>query len=163
MASEILLEITGIKGESNAEGKADWIDISSWSWGISNPVTIATTKGASGGKASVSGINLMKATDVSSAGIQKALLQGTHIPDVKLHLLKQTGSANPEVYLELDMKDCYIESFQVSGSDGSNGAIMESVSIAFKSYSYTYSTQGSDGTLAKGQPVKYDLTTHKTS
>lgn len=163
MASEILLNITGIKGESNADGKADWIDIQSWSWGLSNPVTIATTKGASGGKASVSSINLAKATDVASAGIQKALLQGTHIADVKLNLLKQTGAATPQVYLEIDFKDCYIESYQVSGSDGSNGSINESLSIVFKSYTYTYYTQGADGALTKGQPVSYDLTTHKTS
>ena len=55
----------------------------------------------------------------------------------------------------------YIESYQVSGSSGGDDTPTESVSIAFKSFTMTYSKQGTDGKMQPGKPAGWDLTTNK--
>ena len=51
MASDFLLEIDGIKGESNDAKHKETIEIESFSWGVSNSGTHAAGSGGGAGKA----------------------------------------------------------------------------------------------------------------
>ena len=52
MASDFLLEIDGIKGESKDKNHKDTIEVDSFSWGISNAGSHASNTGGGAGKAS---------------------------------------------------------------------------------------------------------------
>ena len=66
MALEAFLKIEGIPGESRREGHADEIDILSFSFGASNPTTVAKGSGAGASQVSISSFNIMKTTDLTS-------------------------------------------------------------------------------------------------
>lgn len=56
-ASDYLLELDGVRGESTTKGRPATIEISSWSWGASNPTSVGST-GMSAGKASVQDLSV---------------------------------------------------------------------------------------------------------
>jgi len=57
-ASDYLLQLDGVKGDSATKGRPATIEISSWSWGASNPTSVGST-GMSAGKVSVQDISVM--------------------------------------------------------------------------------------------------------
>lgn len=71
-ASDYLLEIDGIAGEPAASGPQT-IEVSSWSWGASNPTSVGAG-GLSGGRASAQDSS---ATDAGAAAGDQAAAKGT--------------------------------------------------------------------------------------
>jgi len=67
-ASDYLLEIKGVQGESGASDASQTIEISSFSWGASNPSSVGSS-GMSAGKASMQDMSVMAAqpADVQTA------------------------------------------------------------------------------------------------
>ncbi|HVK07419.1 MAG TPA: type VI secretion system tube protein Hcp, partial [Gemmataceae bacterium] len=58
MASDYLLELDGVKGESKDDAHKETIEIASWSLGASNPTSVGSA-GMSAGKVSFSDLNVM--------------------------------------------------------------------------------------------------------
>jgi type VI secretion system secreted protein Hcp len=79
MASDYLLEIDGIKGESRDDKHKDAIDVMSFSWGASNPGSFATGGGGGAGKVSFSDISFMSQVNKSSPELMTACATGKHI------------------------------------------------------------------------------------
>ncbi|HEX4933908.1 MAG TPA: type VI secretion system tube protein Hcp, partial [Gemmatimonadaceae bacterium] len=81
-----------IPGEATAKGFEKKIEIFSFSWGASAPVTIGPgTTGISASRVSISSFNVMKKTDIASPELFKACCLGTHITDITVSMRKQTG------------------------------------------------------------------------
>jgi hypothetical protein len=74
-ASDYLLEIKGVAGESGATDTSQTIEISSFSWGTSNPTSVGSG-GLSAGKASMQGMTGAPAA-AQSAAVQTARESGT--------------------------------------------------------------------------------------
>src|SRR5262245_51625428 len=60
-ASDYLLQLDGVQGDSATKGHPAPIEISSWSWGASNPTSVGST-GMSAGKVNVQDMTVMSAT-----------------------------------------------------------------------------------------------------
>lgn len=150
MAYDAFISLTGIKGGSQAKGKADHIDIYSFSWGASNPTTVGTESGLGAGKVSLSSFNLMKQTDRSSPDLFKFCCMGQHIAECVV-TLRKAGGKDPLDYIKYTFKECMIESVQWSGSAGGDDTPTESVSIAFTSVDIMYQPQKADGTKDGGE------------
>ena len=162
MAFDTYLEIPDIPGE--ATGMPDTIEVYSFSWGASNPVTVGSgTGGISGGKVSISSFNIMKKTDKASAKLFLYACNGTHIPTMTLHMRKQTGEGGQADFLVYKFTEVMVESIQWSGSTGGDDTPTESVSFAFAKVEITYSKQGDDGAMAVVGESAWDLRTVKTS
>src|SRR5258707_11169961 len=84
-----------VEGESQDSVYKDKkaMEIYSFSFGASNPVTIGSaTEGSGAGKVSISSFNIMKKTDNASPSLFTACCKGTHFPTVTVVLRKAGGS-----------------------------------------------------------------------
>jgi len=146
-----------IKGE--ATGLKDALEIFSFSFGASNPVTIGTASaGASAGKVSISSFNIMKKTDSSSADLFLACCQGQHYKAMDVHIRKATGTAGQKDFITYKFGTVFIESIQWSGSSGGDDTPTESVSFAFGQVAITYMKQDAKGALSAAGDVSWDVT-----
>jgi type VI secretion system secreted protein Hcp len=146
-----------IKGEST--GLKDALEIFSFSFGASNPVTIGTASaGAAAGKVSISSFNVMKKTDSSSAAMFLACCQGQHYTEMDVHIRKATGTGGQQDFITYKFGTVFIESIQWSGSAGGDDTPTESVSFAFGKVGITYMKQDAKGVLSAAGDVAWDLT-----
>ncbi|MBW3622746.1 MAG: type VI secretion system tube protein Hcp [Armatimonadetes bacterium] len=140
MAYEFYLKIDGIDGESRDEDHKGWIEILSFSWGVSN--AIDATGGARGGRgagrANFSDLNVMKFLDKSTPKLLLSVASGKHFKFAELHLSNQPletefGASNMEsdVFTFLKLEDVLVSSHQVSGSAGGGNAPTEAFSLNF--------------------------------
>jgi hypothetical protein len=70
-ASDYLLEIKGVEGESGASGAPQAIEISSFSWGTSNPTSVGSS-GMSAGKVSMQDMSVMAAQPADAQTAREA-------------------------------------------------------------------------------------------
>lgn len=126
-AVDAFLEIDGVAGESKATGHRGWIEVSSYSFGASNPSTIGSaTGGAGAGKVSVHDIHITKTVDRASPILRQAAASGRHFPRVVLEMRKAGG--DPHVYTTYVMENVMVSAISMS-SGGDNPT--ESLSLNF--------------------------------
>ena len=159
MAFDTYVELTDIEGEATAEKFEKKIEIFSFSWGASAPVTVGSgSSGISASKVSISSFNVMKKTDKASPKLFKACCTGDHIKQMIVSMRKQTGTGGQDVFLIYTFDTVFVESIQWSGSSGGDDTPTESVSFAFGKVTVEYKTQDKTGKLVSGTPVVWDLT-----
>ena len=161
MAFDTYLKIEGpaVAGESTAKDYVGQIEIYSFSWGASNPVTVGSgATGLSGGKVSISSFNIMKKTETSSAPLFNSCASGQHHDTVTVTMRKAGGAAGQQVFLTYVFTDVMVESIQWSGSSGGDDSPTESVSFAFGKVEITYFSQNDKGAMAKSGQASWDLT-----
>ncbi len=155
MAFDAYLKLEGIKGEATAKGFETAIEIYSFSWGASNPVTSSGGSGHGAGKVSISSFNLMKKTDCASPTLFTNCCTGKHIPKASVHMRKAGGKQDE--YLTYTFTDVMVESVQWSGSSGGDDTPAESLSLAFSKVEIKYLSQDAKGTLGKPVIGSWDL------
>jgi type VI secretion system secreted protein Hcp len=157
MAFDTFIKIDNVEGESTREGFEKWIEIYSFSWGASNPVTVGSTAGMGAGKVSVSSFNIMKRTDKASPTLFQYCCTGKHFQKATVSMNK-AGGDKAVSYLKYEFSEVFVESIQWSGSSGGDDTPTESVSLAFGGVKITYTPQKSDGTqdspIAQGWDIK---------
>ena len=159
MAFDTYVELTDIPGEATAKGFEKKIEVFSWSFGASAPVSVGPGKeGMSASRVSISSFNVMKKTDVASSKLFKACCVGDHIALMTVSMRKQTGTGGQEAFLIYKFDEVMVESIQWSGSSGGDDTPTESVSFAFSKVTVEYKTQAADGKLKAGTPVVWDIT-----
>lgn len=141
-----------IKGESTHDGKTDWSDIFSFSWGASNPVTVGGKEGLAAGKVSISSFNIMKKSEKSSPALFLACCAGEHIGKVTVELHKAAGTKGKTIpFIKYTFSNCMVESVQWSGSAGGDDTPTESVSVAFSKVEIAYQAQDEKGAKKGGE------------
>jgi type VI secretion system secreted protein Hcp len=160
MAFDTFIDIATVEGESTAAGFEKKIEIYSFSWGASNPVTIGSGSGGmSGGKVSISSFNIMKKTDKASSTLFQACAAGQHFPTALVTMRKATGtSGEQKAFLVYKFTEVMVESIQWSGSSGGDDTPTESLSLAFGKVEITYSKQDDKGAMAVAGQAAWDLT-----
>ncbi len=152
MAFDTFLKIEELDGESTRKGREKWIELFSFSWGASNPVTMGPgTTGAGGGRVSISSFNVMKKTDVASPVMFQKCCDGTHFAKATVALNKAGGS-EPVEYITYEFEEVFVESIQWSGSTGGDDSPTESVSFVFGKVDISYMPQTAAGEA--GNPVR---------
>ena len=149
-ASDYLLEIEGIKGESKDDVYPESIQIESFSWGVSNTVSLS---GGGGGAGKVSFQDLHFTTNLSKASPQLMLAcaTGKHIPKAVLHVRK--AGTTPVEYYKVTFTDILISSVQTRAPGGTTGASdsipIESISLNFSKIEFKYTE--ADGTVTQSE------------
>ncbi len=154
MASDYLLEIEGIKGESSDKKHPGTIEIDSFSWGVSNAASMASGSGGGAGKASFSDLSMMTNTCKASPLLMLACATGQHIKSAKLFVRKQ-GTEQHDYYV-ITLTDLLVSSFQTSGGGGSQSP-SESFSLNFTKIEFSYSPQKPDGSLDTAIKASWNL------
>jgi type VI secretion system secreted protein Hcp len=142
-----------IKGESQKEGFKDQIEMLNVAWGASNPTTVKSSGGLSGGVPQLTDITFARNTDSASTFIMDAIVRGTHIPTVTITGTKSTGKASPEKFIEITLEDVLVTSYQLSSS---YEVPMESISLNFKKITSAYSIQNEQNVLNQSGSVTWD-------
>jgi type VI secretion system secreted protein Hcp len=157
--SDIHLKLGDIKGESTDDKHKDEIDVESWSWGASNPGSMASGGGGGTGKVSFSDLTFVHRVDKASPNLWKACATGEHIKEATLSSAKQ--GKGPQDFLIVKLNDVLITSVSVAGSGGAGSVPMENVSVQFAKVDVEYKPQKADGSLDAGVHFKYDIKANK--
>ena len=163
MASDYLLEIDGIKGESTDEKHKDKLEIDSFSWGVSNSGSMGRGGGGGTGKAEFQDVHFTKQTDKSSPLLMKAAASGEHIKKAVLTARKAGGKGGQVDYLKITLEDVMVSSFQSAGNAGNSSIPNDSVSFNFTKIKYEYMPQKADGSLEGAVPAQYDRSLNKAT
>ncbi|MGC4055707.1 MAG: type VI secretion system tube protein Hcp [Paludibaculum sp.] len=154
-----LLQVEGIKGECKESKYLTWINIESFSWGISNEVT---TKGTarSAGVPDFASFTVTKPTDKASPKLFLACSSGQHFKSAKVvfrRMGKAVTAGQPsalEEFFEWTFGDVMVSSYQNGGSD--QAVASESVSFSAASVSLNYFVM-KNGQRTGGVMAGYDI------
>jgi type VI secretion system secreted protein Hcp len=163
MASDYLLELDGIKGESLDEKHKDKIEIDSFSWGVSNSGNMGRGSGGGTGKADFQDLIFTKQTDKSSPLLVKAAASGDHIKKAVLIARKAGGKAGQVEYFKITLEDVMVSSFTTGGNAGSSSIPVDSFSLNYTKMKYEYLPQKADGSLEGAIVAQYDRAINKAT
>jgi type VI secretion system secreted protein Hcp len=139
MAFDSFLKIDGIPGESQDSKHKDWIEILSFSHGVSQAST-GTRSGvgaATGQRTDHSDFSIVKQLDKTSPKLALFCCNGKHIKEVKLELCRATGEK--QKYMEYKMEDVIISSVRPGGQGAGNDPVpLEEVSFNYGKITWTY-------------------------
>lgn len=155
----ILLQLTGITGDSNIGGHVGWIAVNSCQMGVGRGISSST--GGSDRETSnpsFSEITLTRQVDIASTNLFAQAIYGQKIGDTCTIDFIQTGGAGAEnqIYMQLILSNPIISAYSVS-SGGDRPS--ESISINFTKIIYKYTQFKQGGTPTQADPKGYDLTT----
>jgi type VI secretion system secreted protein Hcp len=160
MAFDAFLKIDGIPGESTDDKHKDWIEVLSYSWGVSQTASASasTSGGATHERADFQDFSIAKTLDKASPKLALACADGTHIKLVTLELCRAGG--DKVKYMEYKMSNCIVSSDSVGGGGG--GEPTESVSFNYGKIEWTYTQQKrADGSGGGQVAAGWDLQTNK--
>ena len=116
MAFDAFLKISTVPGESTDDKHKDWIEINSFSWGVSQPSSGSRSSGgaASGQRVNHTDFSVVKSLDKASPKLFAACCKGEHIPEVTLQLCRATGDKLK--YMEYKMSDVMVSVVKPGGA-----------------------------------------------
>jgi len=158
MATDFLLEIDGIKGESKDDKHKETIEVSSFSWGASNPGSFAGGGGGGAGKVNFQDITFSSTVSKASPLLFLACATGQHIKKATLFVRKAGG--DQQDYYKIVLEDVLVSSIQHMGAEG-QGMANESFSINYAKVKLEYFEQKPDGSIGGAVPFGYDLKANK--
>lgn len=154
MTIDCHIKFDGVEGEATHKDHKGEIAVLSWSWGVSNAVSMAG--GGSGkGKAVPQDIHFVHEYDKASPVLAKHCAQGKHFPTVVL-TARKSGEGQKD-FFKITMKEVYITSVQPSGSSG--GDLNEQVSMSYKDIEFSYKPQDAKGGLGGEVKFGWDVST----
>ena len=155
MASDYLLKIDGIKGESSDAKHKDEIEIESFSWGATQTGSFAHGSGGGAGKVSFQDLHFTTNVNAASPTLAAHCADGTHIKLATL-TVRKAGKEQQEYYI-IKLSDALVSSYQSGGHSGANSVPTDQFSLNFAKIEFEYKLQKPDGTLGAGVKMGWDL------
>ncbi len=145
------LKLDGIAGESTAAQHRGEIEISSFSFGVSN----AGSPAGGVGKATPSSFSFLKTMDKSSPKLMLACCTGMHIQSGLLSVSRPIGTA--QSFLKIDLSDILVSSYENSGG----GQVpSEAFSLNFLKIEISYWPESPKGVLGTPVTATFDFGTN---
>lgn len=153
-AYDIFLKLDDVRGESTDSKHKDWIQLFSYSAGVSQ-ASVSEGNGAARAvtRPNCSSLNAMKLFDRASPALLAGTVTGQHFSKGEIDFQRADSGGN--VFLKLELSDVLVSSIQQSGSTGGDSAPSESISLNFTNVKITYQPQNADGPA--GDPVVTSL------
>ncbi len=100
---DAFLKIATVPGESTDDKHKDWIEVLSYSWGVSQEIAGNRSTGgaASSGRVEAGHFSIVHVLDKASPKLFLSCCKGEHIKDVKVELCRATG--DKQKYMEYAM------------------------------------------------------------
>jgi len=150
-------------GESLAVGHEDWIDLLSWTWGVTATAGPGGPGGGHGGGGGGAGrpdptaLVWEHAFDAASTRLLGFVASGRRVPKAELHVTRAGGHGGREAWLTVLMEDVTITSVTTTGS--ADGDVEQTVGMEFRSVKFGYRRQQPDGSLADPATFTWNITT----
>jgi len=143
MAYDAFLKLDGMDGESTDDKYPGWVEVQSFSMGVTHLTTIGSaTGGAGSGRTSVGELQIQKVVDKSSAVLFQKCATGEHFSKGKL-VVRKAGGTQME-YLIYEMENVFVTSIHFSSAGGEENA-NESLSLAYGKVRFNYHPQNANG------------------
>ena len=154
-ATDVYMQYGTIKGDSTSADHPNWIELSSYQFDVSKPVTIGGTGTQESGKTQISAITITKPMDSSSTQLMEQAFAGEG-QTVKIDLVK-SGGTGPMTYGEYVLSNAIVSGYSIS-SGGDVPA--ESIDISFTKITFTYTPQNPDGSTGTPSEAGWDFATN---
>ncbi len=163
MAFDTYIQLDGIQGESTDEKHKNWIDVFSFSTGVSQQGAGAI--GSSGqrvaGKADFHEMTVTKRVDKSTPYLNKFCALGKHIPKGVIEICTTTG--NKEVLFKYTLESVVVSSVNMGGGQGQEVPV-ETVSFQFGKVKWEYNQlDPKTGAKQGNTTAEHDLLSNKTA
>jgi type VI secretion system secreted protein Hcp len=162
---DTFLKISTIPGESTDEKHPQWIEVLSYSWGVSQPATGSHSSG--GGRASeradFQDFSVVKTLDKGSPKLALACANGEHIGEVTLEICRATQ--DKQKYMSYKMSDVIVTSVRPGGSSQASETLpLEELTFNYGKIELTYTETDHKTGKPKGDVIaQWDLTANKGS
>lgn len=156
MPFDAFLKIAGVDGESTDKGHEKWIEILSYSTGVSQAVGGSSSGGGgrNGQRCDVSDFSIVKRLDKTSPTLMLLCAQGDHIEEVQIVLCQATGDKQP--YMTYTLSDVIISGVRPGGaSQGGDSVPLEEVSFNPGKLEMKYTELDHKSGKSKGDVVKF--------
>ena len=149
-AVDIYLKLGDINGESTDNQHKAWIDIFSYSGGVS-PGSVAVGNGAARAVAATNcaPLTVKKLFDRASPTLFTAAVTGQHFSKAQFDFVH--ADAARDVFIKFELNDVVVSATSQSAAAGEGGAATENLSLNFGGVKITYQPQNADG--SPGDPV----------
>jgi type VI secretion system secreted protein Hcp len=139
-AADMFLKIPDIKGESLDAKHPGEIEVLAWSWGVNGPTAGDTKKSAA--PACSQPLSVEKLVDLATAPLATGASLNTTYPTATLTVRK--SGDRPIEFVVLKLADVTVKALENGGPDG-EGFFKERLTLAYKSATFTYTSQKPDG------------------
>ena len=151
----------GVKGDVTEGNHKDWIELSTFQWGVGRGISSPT--GASADRESsapsISEVVVTKTQDVSSVGLLTEAFQGNGV-NVQIDFCR-TNKDQMDVYMTIELVNTMISGFSTHGSGAERPS--ESISLNFTKVTYKGTQMAADGSGSTNSNISYDLSTAKAA
>ena len=163
MAFDAFIKIDGVPGESQDANHKDWIEVISYTHGMSQPAsaTASSVGGASSERVDVHDLSFVKQMDKASPKLYELCCSGKHLATATLELNRAGG--DKVRYMQMTMEQVLISSVTPNGAtDNEAGFPTETVTLDFGKVKWTYTQQKrADGSGGGNTTGGWDLTENK--
>ncbi len=135
-SEKAFLRIQGVSGESTDPGHEGWIDIASFSYGLTRPADDAAPLDAPPLPANRRGLSLVKNADRATGLLYLHCNNGRPIEEVVLEVTRTTEHGI--TVQEYRLRDVIVTSIQTSGGTRSGARATETVTLHYRSVEWTY-------------------------
>jgi type VI secretion system secreted protein Hcp len=161
MAFDAFLKVEGCPGESTDDKHKEWIEIISFSTGVTQPKAPTSTSGSmSAERANFNDFVVTKTLDKASPKLAEKCASGEHFKEVIVELCRAGG--DKQKYMEYKMTDCLVTSFRPGGHAGGENLPLEEVAFAYGKIEWKYTSTDPATGKAKGDVAAgWDLKANK--
>ena len=144
-ASDFLLQIDEVKGESKQQGKEKYIDIESWEWGARQGGHAEYGGGLATGKVQLKEFKFVCKNGTSSAQLFGHVTKGTHISTALLECRKAGGDSKTYSYYTVKFESLIISSYYEKASDKITLLPQAEITFNYKKVTIEYFEQDNKG------------------
>jgi type VI secretion system secreted protein Hcp len=156
--SDIFLKIDGIEGSSKSKSYEKWIQLESFSWGLTNAGTQHSGGAGSSGKVSLQDFSLAKLPDASTTDFIQNGATGKHHKDAFVEVTRQSSKGNPMKWMSYKFEDVLITGYGVGGTSEN---AMETATLNFGKVAISTYGADSSGVIRVIGTATYDVKNNK--
>lgn len=161
MATDVYLQIDGIKGESADSAHQGWIELFSAHMGVTQPrsATASTAGGHTAERCEHRSISISKLVDIASPILMQVCSMGKTIPKAKLEFMRADSDGHPVKYYEVELENVMIASMDQVANGG--GLLQDDIGLRFSKVKWKYTQQKIGGGTGGNTTGGWDLACNK--
>jgi type VI secretion system Hcp family effector len=164
MASNMFITITTVdglvEGESQVSGFEKHIELSGWSWNVTQTGSAGSGTGGSTGVSKIADLTVTGPLDKSYPVLSQAAANGVHVDTAELTICKSGGDLLP--FLKHKLSGGLISGVSASGALAPDGTSVQMMTITlnFASIDFEYTPQGLGGAGEGSTTGSIDVSKH---
>jgi len=159
MASDMFMMIDGVPGESTDDAHTDWIELLSFSHGLSQPISSASaTGGRTGGRADFEDFSVVKTIDKATPDLNLFCANGKHIASIEVEFCLATEDKH--TFMKYTLEDCIVKSVMITGSPDDERPT-EEVTLCYGQIKWEYTPIDQTGAAGSATDRTWSLEANK--